>query len=59
MRELKRKMAYVTFCCYQDAFDSIVLDGALLDKGIPSWAQVVSGEDAEAIRAFIVSMANQ
>jgi len=43
----------------QEAFDSIVLEGVLLDKGMPSWAQVVSGEDAEAIRAFIVFMANQ
>ncbi len=29
------------------------------NKGMPSWAQVVSGEDSEAIRAFIVFMANQ
>ncbi len=43
----------------QEAFDSVVLEGILLDKGMPSWAQVVSGEDSEAIRAFIVFMANQ
>jgi quinohemoprotein ethanol dehydrogenase len=47
------------FISSQEAFDSVVLEGALLDKGMPSWAQVVSGEDSEAIRAFIVFMANQ
>ena len=47
------------FISNQEAFDSVVLEGALLDKGMPSWAQVVSGEDSEAIRAFIVFMANQ
>jgi PQQ-dependent dehydrogenase (methanol/ethanol family) len=43
----------------QEAFDSVVLEGVLLDKGMPSWAEVVSSEDSEAIRAFIVFMANQ
>ena len=47
------------FISSQEAFDSVVLEGALLDKGMPSWAQVVSTEDSEAIRAFIVFMANQ
>ena len=28
-------------------------------KGMPSWAEVVSSEDSETIRAFIVFMANQ
>jgi alcohol dehydrogenase (cytochrome c)/quinohemoprotein ethanol dehydrogenase len=47
------------FIASQEAFDSVVLEGVLLDKGMPSWAQVVSSEDSEAIRAFIVFMANQ
>jgi len=52
-------LRHSVFINSQEAFDSIVLEGALLDKGMPSWTQVVSGEDAEAIRAFIVFMANQ
>jgi len=52
-------LRHSAFINSQEAFDSIVLEGALLDKGMPSWAQVVSSEDTEAIRAFIVAMANQ
>jgi alcohol dehydrogenase (cytochrome c)/quinohemoprotein ethanol dehydrogenase len=43
----------------QEAFDSVVLEGALLDTGMAAWSEVLSAEDAEAIRAFIVFMANQ
>jgi len=42
-----------------EAFSSVVLRGALLDNGMASFAEVLSEEDAEAIRAFIVFMANQ
>jgi alcohol dehydrogenase (cytochrome c)/quinohemoprotein ethanol dehydrogenase len=40
-------------------FQSVVLEGALLDKGMASFAEVLSDNDAEAIRAFIVFQANQ
>jgi alcohol dehydrogenase (cytochrome c)/quinohemoprotein ethanol dehydrogenase len=42
-----------------DAFNSVVIDGAFVDKGMAGWAEVLSDDDAEAIRAFIVFMANQ
>jgi quinohemoprotein ethanol dehydrogenase len=42
-----------------EAFSSVVLGGTLLDNGMASFAEVLSQEDAEAIRAFIVFMANQ
>ena len=42
-----------------EAFRSVVIDGALIDKGMPPWSEVLSDDDAEAIRAFIVFMANQ
>jgi len=41
------------------AFNSVVLDGVLLDNGMVSFAEVLSEDDAEAVRAFIVFMANQ
>ncbi len=41
-----------------EAFQSIVLDGALLDNGMASFAEVLSETDAEAVRAFIVNQAN-
>lgn len=41
------------------AFQSVVLEGALLDKGMASFAEVLDEYDAEAVRAFIVSQANQ
>jgi PQQ-dependent dehydrogenase (methanol/ethanol family) len=42
-----------------EAFASVVLDGVYLDKGMASFAEVLSPDDAEAVRAFIVSQANQ
>ncbi len=41
------------------AFNGVVIGGALLDKGMAGWSEVLSDEDAEAVRAFIVAMANQ
>jgi mono/diheme cytochrome c family protein len=41
-----------------EAFQSVVLEGAFLDKGMAAFAPVLSEEDAEAVRAFIVSQAN-
>jgi quinohemoprotein ethanol dehydrogenase len=42
-----------------EAFQSIVLEGALLDKGMAPFAEVLDEDDAEAMRAFIVSQTNQ
>ena len=42
-----------------DGFNSVVIDGAFVDKGMAGWGEVLSDDDAEAIRAFIVFMANQ
>jgi PQQ-dependent dehydrogenase (methanol/ethanol family) len=42
-----------------EAFRSVVLEGALLDNGMASFAEVLSEEDAEAVRAFVVRQANQ
>ncbi len=42
-----------------EAFHSVVIDGAMVDRGMAGWSEVLSDEDAEAIRAFIVFMANQ
>jgi PQQ-dependent dehydrogenase (methanol/ethanol family) len=43
----------------EEAFAAVVLDAALLDKGMAGWREVLSDDDAEAVRAFIVFMANQ
>jgi len=42
-----------------EAFQSIVLEGTLLDNGMASFAEVLNEEDAEAVRAYIVNVANQ
>jgi PQQ-dependent dehydrogenase (methanol/ethanol family) len=42
-----------------EVFQSIVLEGAMLDNGMASFAEVLGEEDAEAVRAFIVNQANQ
>jgi mono/diheme cytochrome c family protein len=41
------------------AFESVVLEGAMLDNGMASFAEVLEEDDAEAVRAFIVNRANQ
>ena len=40
-----------------DAFKTIVLDGALSQNGMVSFAKALKPEDAEAVRAFVVSRA--
>jgi len=47
------------FISTQEAFDTVVLKGALLDKGMAAWSEVLSEEDSEAVRAYIVFTANQ
>jgi PQQ-dependent dehydrogenase (methanol/ethanol family) len=42
-----------------DAFKSIVIDGVLQDNGMVSFRKVLTPEDAEAIRAYVVHVANQ
>jgi len=42
-----------------EAFQGVVLTGAMLDAGMASFAEVLNQEEAEAIRAFIVFQANQ
>ena len=42
-----------------DAFQSIVLEGEYLDKGMASFSAVLSEDDAEAVRAYIVMEANK
>jgi alcohol dehydrogenase (cytochrome c)/quinohemoprotein ethanol dehydrogenase len=41
------------------AFNTIVLEGALLDNGMASFSEVLSEADAEAVRAYIVMEANK
>ena len=42
-----------------DAFKAIVLGGALQDNGMVSFSKAITAEDAEAIRSYVVSLANQ
>jgi mono/diheme cytochrome c family protein len=42
-----------------DAFKAIVIDGALQVNGMVSFKKVLSPQDAEAIRAHVVRLANQ
>ena len=41
-----------------DAWRSVVIDGAFVDKGMVSFAAVLTEADAEAIRAFVARQAN-
>ena len=41
-----------------DQFDSVVLDGALADNGMASFKDVLSKDDAHAIRAYILDQAH-
>ncbi len=42
-----------------DAFKAIVIDGVLQANGMVSFRKVLTSEDAEAIRAYVVHVANQ
>ena len=42
-----------------DAFKAIVIDGALQDNGMVSFAKVMTPQDAEAIRSYVVTIANE
>jgi quinohemoprotein ethanol dehydrogenase len=41
-----------------DAFRTVVIDGALSANGMVSFAKAISADDAEAVRAYIVSRAH-
>ncbi len=41
------------------AFKAIVIDGALQNNGMVSFANVLTAQDAEAIRAYVVHLANE
>jgi alcohol dehydrogenase (cytochrome c)/quinohemoprotein ethanol dehydrogenase len=42
-----------------DAFKTVVIDGALTQNGMVSFAKAIKPEDAEAVRAYIVAKANE
>ncbi len=42
-----------------DSFFDVVLGGVLKDNGMVSWAPVLSHDDADAIRAYIIHRAHQ
>ncbi|WEK45751.1 MAG: PQQ-dependent dehydrogenase, methanol/ethanol family [Candidatus Andeanibacterium colombiense] len=44
---------------HADAFKAIVIGGALHQGGMISWKQVVSPEDAEAVRQYVIKRANE
>ena len=43
----------------EDAFRGVVIDGALADRGMVSFAAMYSADDAEAIRAYLVNRAHE
>ena len=40
-------------------FNAIVLEGLYLDKGMASFADLISREDADAIHAYLIARANE
>jgi quinohemoprotein ethanol dehydrogenase len=52
-------LRYSAFTANEDAFRSVVIDGSLVEKGMISFAARVNEEEAESIRAFVVSQAHQ
>jgi mono/diheme cytochrome c family protein len=42
-----------------EAFKAIVIDGALQSNGMVSFRKMLTPQDAEAIRAYVVHLANQ
>jgi quinohemoprotein ethanol dehydrogenase len=51
-----RRSAYTTTA---ESFSAVVLDGALVPNGMRAFSDVLDAEDAEAVRAYIVSLAQR
>jgi len=41
-----------------DAWKSVIIDGALKERGMVSFAKVLTPQDAEAIRAYVIERSN-
>ena len=41
-----------------EAWKSVIIDGALKDRGMVSFAKVLTPADAEAIRAYVIERSN-
>ena len=41
-----------------EAWHGVVMEGDMADSGMASWAAILDDSDAEAIRAFVITMAN-
>ncbi|MDH3439906.1 MAG: PQQ-dependent dehydrogenase, methanol/ethanol family, partial [Gammaproteobacteria bacterium] len=52
-------LRYSAMTTNSEAFDSVVLDGAFVEKGMAGFSQVLDAEDTEAIRAYIVNAGHQ
>jgi quinohemoprotein ethanol dehydrogenase len=42
----------------EEAWNSVVVSGALAEKGMPNFGKIINDETAEAIRAYVISEAN-
>jgi quinohemoprotein ethanol dehydrogenase len=38
-----------------EIFNDILLEGLLVDNGMPAWGDLMSPEDADAIHAFLIA----
>ena len=52
-------LRYSTIPNSRESFSAVVLDGALKANGMASWAPVLTPDDAEAVRAYIIHRAHQ
>ncbi|TAJ95287.1 MAG: PQQ-dependent dehydrogenase, methanol/ethanol family [Gammaproteobacteria bacterium] len=52
-------LRYATALGEPELFKVIVIDGALTDNGMVSFRESLTPEDAEAIRAYVVTLANE
>jgi quinohemoprotein ethanol dehydrogenase len=41
----------------KDAWHTVVIDGVLAERGMVSWAQYLTADDAEAVRAYVAAQA--
>jgi PQQ-dependent dehydrogenase (methanol/ethanol family) len=57
-RGLFPDLAYSPALVSRDAFAAIVIDGARSANGMASYSGVLSGDDADAVRAYVIDKAN-
>ncbi len=52
-------LRYTPMLASEEAFRSVMIDGILAERGMISFAEILTAEDAESVRAYLVNRAHE